>query len=469
MTSVFSSATSAAAAQLRTHFSGRLLIASDSTYAAARAVWNGAVEHQPAVIAQCADDRDVSLAVQTARQFDIPLSVRGGGHDWAGRALRHGGLVVDLSHMRKVSIDAAGETALVQGGALTGDVLELARPYNLVAVSGTIKAVGLAGLTLAGGYGPLNGKHGLALDNLVAADVVLANGDRVLASQHADADLWWALRGGGGNFGVVTSFRYRLHPLEQVLAGIILYPISEAATVLRAYREVIATAPDELTLMTGFLGTPEGPLLFMCPTWSGDRSRGEPIVEGLTRLGTPVSAQLGPMAYADALGLFDASVANGRHHFLRARWLAELTDDAAALLVEAARQATSPFSLIALHHFHGVAARVPLQATVFGLRQPHLLVEILAAWDGDSAPHNGSRHRQWAESLSSRLAAHALPGGYPNLLGPDEVDRIELAYGVNLPRLRQLKRRYDPDNVFSSAIGSFAEVRSADLAKNSAN
>ena len=180
-------------------------------------------------------------------------------------------------------------------------------------------------------------------------------------------------------------------------------------------------------------------------------------------------AQVGPMAYEDALGLFDASVVNGRSHFLRTRWVAELTDDAASLLVEAARQATSPNSVIAVHHFHGVASRVPVQATAFGLRQPHLLVEILAAWDSEVESADSGRHRQWADSVSERLAVHALAGGYPNLLGPDEVDRVELAYGINLPRLRQLKQRYDPDSVFSSAIGSFAEVCSADLSENVAS
>ena len=451
MSSRISSDTSAVAAHLRSHFKGRVLVATDSDYAAARAVWNGAVHHQPAISAQCADDNDVSVAVCAARQFDLPLSVRGGGHDWAGRSLRDGGIVVDLSRLRNVSIEPTSNTALVQGGGLIGDLIRTARPYNLAAATGTVKAVGLAGLTLGGGYGPLIGKLGLALDNLVAAEVVLANGEKVLASETADADLLWALRGGGGNFGVVTSLHYRLYRLEQVLSGLILFPISEALSVLRAYREVIAAAPDELTLMTGFLGTPDGPLLFLCPTWSGDLLQGENVIEQLKRLGTPVMAQVGPMAYEDGLGLFDASVVNGRCYHLRTCWLARMTDDAAALLVDGAQQITSPFSAIAVHHFHGAAARVPVHATAFGLRQPHLLVEILAAWDGGA----DGQHVDWAKHLSDQLAADALPSGYPNLLGPDEVRRVQLAYGSNLPRLRELKQRYDPDGMFSGAIGTF--------------
>ena len=443
----------AAAQQLRATMRGTVVATTDAPYDAARQVWNGAVSHRPALIARCADDQDIIAAIRAAREHGLPLSVRGGGHDWAGRALRDGGLVLDLSAMRGVTVDQETRTAVAQGGATAGDVVAAAATCGLAPVTGTVKAVGMAGLTLAGGYGPLCGQHGLALDNLLGADVVLADGRRVTASDTGDADLYWALRGGGGTFGAVTAARYRLHPLPPVLAGLILFPLAQAGAVLRGYAEIAAAAPDELTVMTGFLYAGGQMLLFLFPAWSGDPARGQDAIAALQRLGTPVMTQVAPMPYAGVLGMFDASVVNGRHHALATRWLPALTNEVAAMLTAAAVSATSPFSVIAVHHFHGAAARVPAQDTAFALRRDHLLVEILAAWE--PSPHeDGTAHRAWAEDLSGQLAASALPGGYPNLLGPGEADRTLLAYSLNAPRLRDLKRRYDPDGVFSTATGT---------------
>jgi len=223
--------------------------------------------------------------------------------------------------------------------------------------------------------------------------------------------------------------------------------------VLRGYAEIAAAAPDELTVMAGFLAAEGQMLLFLFPAWSGDPARGEDVIAALQQLGTPVMAQVAPMPYSGALGMFDASVVNGRHYALATRWLPALTDDTAAMLTAAAAGATSPLSAIAVHHFHGAAARVPAQDTAFALRRDHLLVEILAAWE--PSPHDdGAAHRAWAQDLSGHLAPYALPGGYPNLLGPGDADRTLLAYGPNAPRLRDLKRRYDPDGVFSTATGT---------------
>jgi FAD/FMN-containing dehydrogenase len=440
------------ARSLQATMSGSVLLASDEAYSAARRIWNGAVDRRPAIIARCANPDDVQTAVRTAREHGLPLSVRGGGHDWAGRALRDGGLVIDLSAMRRVTIDVDSRTALVEGGVRAGDLVAAARRYGLAPATGTVKSVGMAGLTLAGGYGPLNGRAGLALDNLLGAEVVLADGRRVLASDGDDADdLYWALRGGGGNFGVTTALRYRLHPISSVLAGLVLFSATEALAVLRGYRELVAQAPDELTVMTGFIQGPDDNLmLFLSPTWSGGLGEGEPLVAKIANLGTPLSVQIAKMAYEDLLGLFDAQVIDGRHYALQTRWLATLTDDAAAALLEAARGATSPFSAIAVHHFHGAASRVPVAETAFAMRQDHLLIEILAAWE-PTAGDDGAIHRRWACGLSDQLAPHALPGGYPNLLGADENERVRLAYGANWTRLLQLKRRFDPDNIFTSA------------------
>ncbi len=444
----------AAAHQLRTMGAGPVLVSGDVAYERARQVWNGVVDCRPALIVPCRDAHDVVAAVRTARQLDLPLSVRGGGHDWAGRALAEGGIVLDLTAMRAVSVDPAAGTALAQGGASTGDVVAAARRYGLAPVTGTVKAVGMVGLTLAGGYGPLNGKHGLALDNLIEAHVVLADGTQVVASDNSDRDLYWALRGGGGTFGVVTAARYRLHPIESVLAGLILFPLSRAGEVLAGYRQVVATAPDELTVMVGFMSGPDGtPLLFLFPAWSGDPTEGQANVARLERLGAPIAVQVAPMPYEDALGLFDQTVVNGRHYALQTRWMSEVTEHTASLLIDAAQHATSPLSVIAVHHFHGAASRVAPDHTAFALRQDHLLLEILAAWE-PTPDDDGGAHRHWMTQLSERLAPRALPGGYPNLLGPDEHQRLRLAYGTNAGRLQDLKRRYDPDGVFNSAIGT---------------
>ena len=443
----------AVAHQLRASLRGTVLTATDAHYDATRRIWNGAVGHRPALLARCADGQDVITAIRAAREHGLPLSVRGGGHDWAGRALRHDGLVLDLSAMRGVTVDPATRTAVAAGGATVGDVVAAAAPYGLAPVTGTVKAVGMAGLTLAGGYGPLCGQHGLALDNLAGADVALADGRQVTASDTGDAELYWALRGGGGTFGVLTSARYRLHPLPAVLAGLILFPLAQAGTVLRGYAEIAAAAPDELTVMAGFLAAEGQMLVFLFPAWSGDPARGQDVIAALQRLGTPVMAQVAPMPYPGVLGMFDASVVNGRHYALATRWLPALTDDAIAVLAAAASTATSPLSAIAVHHFHGAAARIPASDTAFALRRDHLLVEILAAWE-PSPGDDGAAHRGWAQALSGQLAPFALPGGYPNLLGPAESGRTLLAYGANAPRLRDLKPRYDPDGVFSTATGT---------------
>ncbi|MFE6285187.1 FAD-binding protein [Streptomyces sp. NPDC057877] len=439
---------SAAVRALRTALRGGVLAPDDSAYRSARLMWNGAVDTRPAVIARPADEADVRRAVDIARTHELPLAVRGGGHDWAGRSTADGGLVIDLSAMRAVTVDRAAGIAVAQGGARAGDVLEATRAYGLAPVTGTVKAVGLAGVTLAGGYGLLNGRCGLALDNLAAARVVLADGRAVTASAEENPDLYWALRGGGGNFGVVTELHCRLHPVGTVLAGMILFPADRALEVLCGYRDVIADAPDELTVMTGFFGGPDGqPLIFVLPVWSGDIERGRDVIDRFDRLGTPLAGRVCPQEYASVLGMFDQVVVDGRHNEVRTQWLPGLTDRGVELIAEAASGATSPYSGMFVHHFHGAAARVPASDTAFALRRDHLLVEIAAAWEPaeEAAPH-----RRWAREVSTAFAAHALPGGYPNLLGPEEYQRAIAAFGPNTGRLLKVKERYDPGHLFSA-------------------
>ena len=441
----------AAAKELRAIMQGKVVLPGDAEYEGARRVWNGVVNREPALIALCETVQDIRAAVREARAQGLPLSVRGGGHDWAGRALRHNGLVIDLTRMRQVQVDTLEQTAVVAGGATATDLMNAAAPHGLAAVTGNVGAVGMAGFLLAGGYGPLTTRFGLALDNLLGADVVLADGQLVTADATQNTDLFWALRGGGGNFGVVTSMRLRLHPVNEILAGIILFPWSEAESVLRGHAEIMASAPDELSVLVVLAPGQDGsPLVFLGPIWTGDPEKGREFMARLEGLGTPLLSQVGPMSYADLLRLYDAQAAEGRHYALKTRWLAELTPEIISEVVAAGTRRTSPFSMIALHHFHGPGTQIPVGATAFGLRQEHFLMEIIAAWDPNEKSESDA-HRKWASDLFSVLAPHALPGGYPNFLTADDHEQIGAAYGKNAPRLRDIKWHYDPNNLFSSA------------------
>jgi FAD/FMN-containing dehydrogenase len=359
--------------------------------------------------------------------------------------------VIDLSGMREVRVDPLNHCASVEGGATIGDLVRACRPHELLPVTGTVRTVGMAGLTLAGGYGPLAGKWGLALDNLLGAEVVLPDGRRVEADSSTNPELFWALRGGGGNFGVVTRLIYRLHPIDPVVAGLAIFKMRDARTVLAGYRELLARAPDELTLQIGVMATPAGPALFLFPTWSGETAAGEKLLASLASFGTPLRFEIGPTAYEDLLAKLDVFGGRGRCWELRTRSLASLTPDAEAVLLDSGYGLTSQFSAISVHHFHGAATRVPVEDTAFGNRQNHLMVELIAGWE-PTDDDDGSRHRSWADRAAEALDPFSLPGGYPNLLGPEENARAMQSYGANARRLLALKRRFDPENVFASAI-----------------
>jgi FAD/FMN-containing dehydrogenase len=439
--------------ELRAALSGRVALPGDEPYHNGTRVWNGAVFRRPAIVAFCKRPEDVQAAVRAARRHGLPLSVRGGGHDWAGRAVRDGGLVIDLTGMRDVVVDPRARVATVAGGALVKDVAAAADAHSLVAALGNCGTVGMAGLTLGGGYGPLSGTRGLAADNLLGAEIVLADGGRVTADPDTEPDLFWALRGGGGNFGVVTSLCVRLHPVRDMLAGTIIYNWNEAGAVLRRYAAFAATAPDELGMTVGVMTDPNGdPVVMVVPLWNGDRHRGERVMEDVQAFGTPLSAQVGPATYADMLAQWDAWVeaVDGSHWDVRTRSLPALTADTADAIIAAKARAASPLCSIFWHHFHGAATRMAPNGAAFGLRSEHIMVEIIAGWkpDGD----DGAAHRRWAQDLWQSLAPFALPGGYANLLGPDNREQARAAYGRNAARLRALKRRFDPDGVFTSAI-----------------
>jgi FAD/FMN-containing dehydrogenase len=425
---------------------GRVL--AGCAYEQSRRVWNGAIDHAPALIVRPHTRDEVRVAVLVARHHDLPLSVRGGGHDWAGRALRHDGLVIDLSAMTHVIVDPESRIATVQGGATAGDVVGAAQVHGLSAATGTVGGVGMAGLTLGGGYGPLIGRYGLALDNLLGAEVVLADGRLITATRSQEPELYWALRGGGGNFGVVTSLSVRLHPVSDVLAGLIVYPWSDAIRVWTQVDDILADGPDALTVQTGILPGPDGgPTAFLAPVWCGDLAPGESAVGRLLRLGTPLMANVALTSYAGLLSQFDAHVIARRHYAVRTRNVRRFMPEVLAALFEAGQRQTSKYSAVAVHHFHGAATRVPLGSNAFGVRTPHRMIEIVAAWEPDD---DAAAHIAWADRVAADLAPHAFPGGYPNMLGPDDHEQIAHAYGSNAARLCAAKKHFDPDGVFSA-------------------
>jgi FAD/FMN-containing dehydrogenase len=423
------------------------VLTSGPAYDAGRAVWNGAVLSRPGAIVRCAEAADAGAAVRAAREFGVPLSVRGGGHDWAGRALTDGGVTLDLSAMRRVTVDRETAVAHVEGGATAGDVVGATAPFGLTAVTGTAGAVGMVGLSLGGGYGPLSGRFGLAVDNVLSVEVVLADGSLVTADAEHEPELFWALRGGGGNFGVVTGMRIRLHPVPTVVSGMIIYPWERVNSVLAGLADFVPDGPDELTVQCGFITGPAGtPALFVAPTWCGDADEGEKPLSRLAALGEPLMAQVGPTTVADLLASTDGMFPFGRYVEIRPRTVPRLTVGVRAALETAGGAMTSPLSAVSLHSLHGAATRVATRDTAFGNRDPHLVVETIAIWEpGDDAE---AEHRAWARGLSAALAPEALPGGYPNLLGPDEPEQIAHAYGPNTTRLLDAKRQFDPDGVF---------------------
>jgi FAD/FMN-containing dehydrogenase len=438
--------------RLGDQLSGGISTRRDARFAAATATWALPIGRAPRAVAHCRTAQDVQTAIRAARESELPLSVRGGGHDWAGRALCDG-LVIDLGSMNGVILDACDRTARLSGGARAGDVAMVTDPVGLAAVTGSVGAVGMAGLTLGGGYGPLIARFGLALDNLLGAEVVMANGRIVTAGPDGDEELFWALRGGGGNFGVVTSMQCRLHALPSVRSGLLFYPFNEAKAVLQRCVERTNAMVEELTVQVGLIIGPDNvPAVLVVPTWCGDPQKGEAELAPFLELGTLLAGTLDRMSYGACLRLFDPYIVSGQQTFMETCWLDVLDSRGIDRMIEAMTAAAGPGCAIFTHEFRGAATRVPAEATAFGLRRDHVLVEILAtlpdAWN-DLGVH---QHREWARHTLRSFDGLALPGGYPNFLTADDADRVARSYGPNANRLVRAKRRYDPDNVFNSAI-----------------
>lgn len=433
-------------AQLRARMRGAVLTPSDEGYESARLIWNAMIDRRPGLIARCDGPEDVRTAVAFAREHDLLLSIRGGGHNIAGLALCDGGLTIDLSMMKQLNVDAAGRTATAQAGLTWGEFDRNTQTFGLATTGGAVSTTGIAGLTLGGGIGWLMGRCGYAVDNLLSADVVLHDGRSVTASEGQHPDLFWALRGGGGNFGVVTSFTYRLHEVGPVWAGLVAHPLDRLAAMLRFYREFVSTAPDALTVHAAVMTLPTGDkVAAMLPVWSGDPSEGERRLAPLRAFGPPIVDMLQQMPYVAAQSMLDAAVPYGRHNYWKSSFLRSLDDAAIAVVDEHARGITSPYSLCLIEHVHGAPTRRPVDATAFGVRDEHFHFVAIASWD---PADDAVSHSQWARAFWNAMQPWSANRVYMNILGPDEGDRVAEAYGPNYARLAQVKATFDPLNVF---------------------
>jgi FAD/FMN-containing dehydrogenase len=441
-------------------FRGDLIAPGRHHYDDARAVWNGTVDRRPRLIARCSGTADVAAAVRFARARDLEIAVRGGGHNVAGTAVCDDGIVIDLSAMSAVSVDPVERIAHVQGGALWGDVDHETQAHGLATTGGIVGHTGVGGLSLGGGIGWLMRKHGLTADNLVEAEVVTAAGDIIRASASDHPDLFWALRGGGGNFGVVSSFRFALHPIgPTVVAGPVFWAAEDTTDVLRFYRDFVAGAADELgnVIRLGTIPPLPGiseelhfqPAIAVASCYAGPVEDGERAVRALREFGTPLVDLVGPTLYVDHQSSIDDTVPHGWHYYWKATDLTGLSDDVIDIVAEHAYRAVSPRSYAAMFHLGGAVARAPRDATAYPGRDVDHNIIIDAAWlpeQGDSA---GAADTAWAREFLGALQPHRA-GVYVNFLDADDgTGRVREAYGDDTyHRLGEVKAKYDPDNVF---------------------
>lgn len=443
---------------LRQSMRGAVLQPGEAGYDLARDIYNGMIDRKPAYIARCQGTADVIQALKFARAHFLPIAVRGGGHGVAGHALVDGGLVIDLSQMRSIRVDPEKQTARAEGGVKWREFDHETQAHGLATTGGTISETGIAGLTLGGGVGWLMRKYGLTCDNLLSADVVLADGRLLTASATKHKDLFWALCGGGGNFGVVTSFEYRLHPIRSVNAGLILYPVERAREVLRVFGEVMLKASDDFTMLAAFVDAPPAP--FIPEAWHGKPMVG--IAGG--HFGTPQQAEhdlrpfrdlgpavdfVGPAPYTVLQTMLDAAAPHGTQNYWKAANLRALDDGTIETLVKANDARPHPFGSIQVIPFGGAVARTAHDATAYPYREVPYLAHIIGIWND---PAENTAHIAWARETFSALQPYTSGGAYVNFFTDDASDAAHAGYGASYSRLAKIKAKYDPDNVFRANV-----------------
>ncbi len=435
---------------------GEVLTGTSPGYDEARAIWNAMIDRRPGLIVRCADTEDVVRAVRFARAQDLLVSVRGAGHNIAGNAVCDDAVMIDLSGMKAVEVRPDSRTARVQPGATLGDVDAATQAHGLALPVGINSTTGIAGLTLGGGFGWLSRKYGLTIDNLVAAEVVTASGEMVRASESENADLFWGIRGGGGNFGIITSFEFRLHPLgPQVLSGLIVHPFRDAPEVLRRYREFVSTAPDELSVWVVLRKAPPLPflseevhgteVLVIAALYAGDMAEGERAMEGLRAIGAPIADVISPHEFAAFQQAFDPLLTPGSRNYWKSHDFARLDDGALDVIVEYAGKLPTPQCEIFIAHLGGAVGAVPSDATAYTHRDAEFVLNVHTRWDD---PAQDAQCVSWARDFFERSAPYATGGVYVNFMPEDEGGRVAAAYGSNYQRLVELKDRYDPENFF---------------------
>jgi FAD/FMN-containing dehydrogenase len=447
---------SPAVQSLRERIGGEIILPADGGYDEARAAWNGRFDPRPAAVVRCHDARDVTAAVAFARAQGLPVSVRGGGHSYAGLAIGDGALAIDLSRMDTVVVDAERRIAIVGPGATWADFDREAQTHGLAATGATVSSVGVAGFALGGGSGYLARRHGLGLDNLEAAEVVTADGRVLRASAAEHGDLFWGLRGGSGNFGVVTSFEFRLHAVgPEVVTAQAFHPIERARDVLRFYRDFMDSAADDVTAYAFALRVPPvepfpakqhgRPALALVACHCGDIGEGTASLRALAEFGDPFLAAVQTVPYTAAQQAFDAGMPQGLRWETRAHYLDEMSDDAIDTFARHAESLAGPYTMAYFEPLGGAIGRIEPDATAFPHRDAIYGLHILAGWA--DAAHDEELMR-WARAFHYAMAPHATGGVYVNLLGSDEVVRVPAAYGANYERLVRLKAKYDPENLF---------------------
>ncbi len=431
---------------LRKDFGGPVDAPGDPGYEQARRVWNGMIDRRPALIAHCSGVADVVAAVRFGRSEGLPVAIRGGAHSAAGHGTCDGGIVIDLSRMKGVRVDPRSQAAYAQAGLLWAEFDRETQAYGLAVTGGTVSNTGISGLTLGGGLGWLMGKYGLSCDNLISADVVTASGEIVTASEKEHKDLFWALRGGGGNFGVVTTFQFRLHPVTDVIGGMLLYPISEAPKVLRFYREMTQGHLDDMELYCGLMSAPDGtPVVAVLVGYNGPVAKGEQALADIRKFGPPIADMVAPMSYGARQHMLDAFSTPGIRRYWKSGFVNKLPDDLLDILVERTRPMISPLSAVVLFSVHGAASRVGPQDTAFGLRGHLWDADIISQWID---PADDARQVAWTRDFWKAIEPYAGKSIYVNHISGDEPDRVKSAFGPNFARLQQVKKTYDPGNMF---------------------
>jgi FAD/FMN-containing dehydrogenase len=435
-------------ADLAAAVSGDVLGPASERYDAVRAVHNGLIDRRPALIVRCRSTHDVVASLAFANRMGLEVSVRGGGHNVAGRAVTDGGLMVDLSELKAIDVDPGRATATAGAGVVWAELNAATGEHGLAVTGGAVSTTGIAGLTLGGGLGWLMAKHGLAADNLVSAEVVTAEGDVLRASETSHPDLFWAIRGGGGNFGVVTSFTYRLHPVDGIFGGTIVHSFDAAQPLLRFYRDAVAGAPDDLTVFAALLHAPDASgakLAAFLVFHAGDAATAEADLEPFVTWGSPLAVDVGPMPYPVMNTLLDAGFPDGAFNYWLSGFTAGLPDELIDTAVERFAAAPSTMSAILLEHFHGAVTRVPADATAVPHRHEGWNLLIPSVWT-DAA--RTAANIDWSRTTFAALQPQLTGDRWLNYLGDDQDAAVRAAYGANYERLREVKRRYDPDNVF---------------------